>query len=118
EFISYDNVETLEHKMELIHSKGLGGAMIWDLATDDADYNLLKTVSYHLGVADEQPADDPNQPRSEQLNQIAKINEPFSVVPKQKIQLSIDQEQALHFQLPSDLPENTNVIVTEADSST
>lgn len=62
EFISYDNVESLGYKVNFIKDEGLAGAMIWDLATDDADYNLLKTVSHGLGISSEQPDPDPEQP--------------------------------------------------------
>lgn len=59
EFISYDNVESLGYKVNFIKENGLAGAMIWDLGTDDADYNLLKTVAYGLGISTEAPEPDP-----------------------------------------------------------
>src|SRR5699024_8837474 len=42
--------------------KALGGIMIWDLATDDEEWNLLKTVSHGLGVSSDEPTPDPEQP--------------------------------------------------------
>lgn len=62
EFISYDNVESLGYKINFVKENGFAGAMIWDLGTDDADYNLLKAVSYGLGVSSEAPEPDPEQP--------------------------------------------------------
>lgn len=62
EFVSYDNIESLQYKVNHILDNGLGGAMIWDLATDDAEWNLLKTVSYGLGVSSDEPTPDPEQP--------------------------------------------------------
>src|SRR5699024_4612611 len=34
EFVSYDNVESLQYKVNYIKDNHLGGAMIWDLSTD------------------------------------------------------------------------------------
>ena len=52
----------MKHKVNFIKESGLAGAMIWDLSTDDKDYNLLKTVSHGLGVSTEAPESDPAQP--------------------------------------------------------
>lgn len=60
-FVSFDNVESLTEKVRLVKEKGLGGMMIWDLGTDDEDWNLLKAVSYGLGVSDEAPTPDKKQ---------------------------------------------------------
>lgn len=62
QFISYDNVESLQYKVNLVKEKALGGIMIWDLATDDDGWNLLKTVSHGLGVSSDEPTPDPEQP--------------------------------------------------------
>jgi len=62
QFISYDNVESLQYKVNLVKEKALGGIMIWDLATDDEEWNLLKTVSHGLGVSSDEPTPDPEQP--------------------------------------------------------
>lgn len=62
EFVSYDNIESLQYKVNYIKDNNLGGAMIWDLATDDAEWNLLKTVSSGLGISSEEPTPDPEQP--------------------------------------------------------
>lgn len=65
EFVSYDNIESLQYKVNHVLDNGLGGAMIWDLSTDDDEWNLLKTVSFGLGISSEEPTPDPNQPGEE-----------------------------------------------------
>ncbi|MFB1051495.1 glycosyl hydrolase family 18 protein [Paraliobacillus sp. JSM ZJ581] len=60
-FVSFDNVESLTEKTRLVKEKGLGGMMIWDLGTDDESWNLLKAVSYGLGVSNEPPTPDKKQ---------------------------------------------------------
>src|SRR5699024_5261042 len=62
EFVSYDNVESLQYKVNYIKDNHLGGAMIWDLSTDDANWNLLKATLYGLGVSADEPTPDPEQP--------------------------------------------------------
>lgn len=46
--ISYEDVESLTAKTGLIRRKGLGGAMFWQLSSDDADHTLVRAVHGEL----------------------------------------------------------------------
>ncbi len=43
-FISYDDSESINIKTDYIHNRGLGGAMIWQLAQDDGNHTLLNAL--------------------------------------------------------------------------
>lgn len=60
EIISYDDAESLTHKVNFIKELGLAGAMIWELSQDDAESTLLTTVANGLGVyeVDDEEDDD------------------------------------------------------------
>lgn len=110
EFISYDNVESLGYKVNFIKEQGLGGAMIWDLAGDDQEYNLLKTVSHGLGVSNEAPEPDPI-PELE-----IEITDSIPVLPGSIIHVLEDgKKTGVHVQLPTDLPEGTKLSIRHAD---
>uniref|UniRef100_A0A224XR36 Putative catalytically inactive chitinase-like lectin n=1 Tax=Panstrongylus lignarius TaxID=156445 RepID=A0A224XR36_9HEMI len=54
-FVSYDNQRSILEKVKLVNSKGLGGAMVWSLDTDDFQglcqgekYPLVTAVRDHL----------------------------------------------------------------------
>lgn len=47
--ISYDDPESLQKKADLVHQKGLGGAMFWELSGDTADSELLDVLHGSLG---------------------------------------------------------------------
>ena len=56
EWVSFDDVDTIEEKMKLLKEYDLGGAMIWALDLDDFNnqcgsgtYPLLKTINAQLG---------------------------------------------------------------------
>ncbi|MBM7676220.1 glycoside hydrolase family 18 protein [Gracilibacillus alcaliphilus] len=109
EFISYDNVESLGYKVNFIKEQGLKGAMIWDLAGDDQDKNLLKTVSYGLGVSAEAPTPDP-----EPVVELHLEDDPAPVSANSLIKILADgQETGVELQLPADLPAGTTLQVTE-----
>ncbi|KRG15052.1 chitinase [Virgibacillus soli] len=110
EFISYDNVESLGYKVNFIKDQGLAGAMVWDLAGDDADYNLLKTVSHGLGVSNDAPAPDP-MPEVE--IGISDGLAPVSAGSLIKI-LEAGKETGVQIQIPADLPEGTKLDVVKA----
>jgi chitinase len=42
--ISYEDPQSLTAKTELVRKKGLGGAMFWELSSDDAQHTLVRTV--------------------------------------------------------------------------
>ncbi len=42
--ISYDDPESLKMKVGYVKEKGLGGVMIWELASDDSDHSLLTAL--------------------------------------------------------------------------
>ncbi|WP_413376089.1 glycosyl hydrolase family 18 protein [Alkalihalobacillus sp. 1P02AB] len=110
EFISYDNVESLGYKVNFIKETGLAGAMVWDLAGDDGDYNLLKTVSYGLGVSNEAPEPDP-VPEVE----IGLTDDFAPVSAGSLIKVLKDGEvTGVQIQLPADLPEGTKLKIEEA----
>ncbi|EDW09710.2 uncharacterized protein Dmoj_GI18891 [Drosophila mojavensis] len=56
QWIGYDNVQSIELKMQLVQSRNLGGAMTWSIETDDfrglcgETYPLLKAMNRGLGV--------------------------------------------------------------------
>ncbi|KAH8257943.1 hypothetical protein KR038_003363 [Drosophila bunnanda] len=55
QWIGYDNVQSIQMKMQLVDSRNLGGAMMWSIETDDfrglcgESYPLLKTMNRALG---------------------------------------------------------------------
>ena len=57
EWVSFDDIDTIQQKTEYVRSMGLGGAMIWALDLDDfkgtcgtgETYPLLKTINRGLG---------------------------------------------------------------------
>lgn len=56
EWVSFDDVDTIEKKMALLRKWKLGGAMVWALDLDDfnnqcggGSYPLLKTINHGLG---------------------------------------------------------------------
>ena len=58
EWVSFDDIDTIQQKTEFLKSMGLGGAMIWALDLDDfggmcgtgETYPLLKTINRELGI--------------------------------------------------------------------
>ena len=46
-FITYDDVESLKHKLDFIEQQGLGGAMVWELTTD-RERSLLTPIAHRL----------------------------------------------------------------------
>lgn len=42
--ISYEDPQSLAAKTQLVRTKGLGGAMFWELSSDDANHTLVHTV--------------------------------------------------------------------------
>jgi chitinase len=42
--ISYDDAQSLAAKTQLLRSKGLGGAMFWELSSDDPQHTLVRAV--------------------------------------------------------------------------
>ena len=61
EWVSFDDIDTINQKTEYIKSMKLGGAMIWALDLDDfggscgtgETYPLLKTINRGLGMLDD-----------------------------------------------------------------
>ncbi|KAH8299319.1 hypothetical protein KR044_000387, partial [Drosophila immigrans] len=55
QWVGYDNVQSIELKMQLVSSRNLGGAMTWSIETDDfrgicgESYPLLKAMNRGLG---------------------------------------------------------------------
>merc|ERR1712008_635002 len=56
EWVSFDDIDTIEEKMALLRKWNLGGAMVWALDLDDfnnqcggGSYPLLKTINKGLG---------------------------------------------------------------------
>merc|ERR1719203_1301597 len=56
EWVSFDDIDTIEEKMALLKKWNLGGAMVWALDLDDfnnqcggGNYPLLKTINKGLG---------------------------------------------------------------------
>ncbi len=50
-FISYDDVESLAHKVDFVKSKGLGGVMFWEYS-QDKENELLNTLYENLRPSD------------------------------------------------------------------
>lgn len=46
--LSYDDPESIGRKTDYLVQRGLGGAMFWELAGDDADWNLLSAIASRL----------------------------------------------------------------------
>ena len=46
--ITYDDPESLAAKAEFVKSQNLGGMMVWELSTDDAQHSLVNTIRDHL----------------------------------------------------------------------
>jgi chitinase len=44
-FISYDDEESCNKKVDFILSKGLGGVMVWELSSDDSNNTLIRTLN-------------------------------------------------------------------------
>ena len=44
QWVGYDTIGSVKAKAEYVKAKGLGGAMFWDLATDD--FNVRETTMY------------------------------------------------------------------------
>ena len=61
EWVSFDDIDTIQQKAEFVKSMGLGGAMIWALDLDDfngscgigENYPLLKTINRELGILED-----------------------------------------------------------------
>ncbi|KAL6428645.1 hypothetical protein ACFW04_007925 [Cataglyphis niger] len=79
QWVGYDDVISLNEKMDYVNSLNLGGAMLWSIETDDFKgncgeaYPLLKTLNVKLrgGVPVEPPTEKPNttNPPTEQPTQ-------------------------------------------------
>ncbi|WP_078556083.1 glycoside hydrolase family 18 protein [Bacillus alkalicellulosilyticus] len=57
EFVSYDDPESLTHKVNFIKDTGLAGAMIWELSQDDNNAILLTTINEELSRTNSTPPD-------------------------------------------------------------
>ncbi|KAI9026486.1 chitinase [Phycomyces nitens] len=58
EYVTYDTPQVIERKCEYIQTKGLGGAMFWELSADyhgDHPRSLLNTVHRNLGAPNQEP---------------------------------------------------------------
>src|SRR5690625_4957464 len=64
EFITFDNIESMQYKMNFIKDNGLAGAMIWELSQDDGESSLLKTVAHELGISSEAPEPEEEEPEN------------------------------------------------------
>ena len=61
EWVSFDDIDTIQQKTEFLKLMELGGAMIWALDLDDfkgscgtgETYPLLKTINRELGMLDD-----------------------------------------------------------------
>ena len=61
EWVSFDDIDTIQQKTDYLKSMGLGGAMVWALDLDDfggrcsagETYPLLKTINRELGFLDD-----------------------------------------------------------------
>ncbi len=47
--ITYDDPESLAAKADYVKSQRLGGMMVWELSTDDAQHALVSAIRTHLG---------------------------------------------------------------------
>jgi chitinase len=47
-FVSYEDPQSLDEKCRYIRAHRLGGIMIWNYASDDAQGTLLKTIDAEL----------------------------------------------------------------------
>ena len=91
QWVSFDDIDTIEQKMQLIKDYDLGGAMIWALDLDDFNdqcgggkYPLLTTINHNLGRLD-------NYARPELLetsqNWIRTSQEEEEEIPNDQVQL-------------------------------
>lgn len=67
EFLTYDDSESIQTKVNYINSEGFGGAIIWDLSGDTSDYELGNIVGTLKGTTmpdgdDDVDDDDTIQP--------------------------------------------------------
>src|SRR5699024_4905003 len=75
EYVTFDNVESIQHKVKFIKESGLAGAMIWELSQDGPDANLLKAVSHDLGISSEAPTPEPEEPEDGDKGENGEDNE-------------------------------------------
>ena len=47
-FISYSDTESWSIKLDYIKDRGLGGAMTWELSSDDASHTMIKLMDSGL----------------------------------------------------------------------
>lgn len=47
--ITYDDPDSLAAKADYVKSQNLGGVMVWELSTDDAQHSLVNAIRDHLG---------------------------------------------------------------------
>ena len=47
-FISYDGIESIEHKVAFAQSNRLQGVMLWKLSGDDSNHTLVRTIANKL----------------------------------------------------------------------
>jgi chitinase len=47
-FISYDDSESIEAKLDYIRTEDLGGAMVWELSADSDGHDLMEQL--HEGM--------------------------------------------------------------------
>lgn len=48
-FVSYEDAESIGYKTSYVKSRGLGGAMIWEMTQDDDKHTLLNALAAGLG---------------------------------------------------------------------
>lgn len=48
-FVSYEDAESIGYKTSYVKSRGLGGAMIWEMTQDDDQHTLLNALTAGLG---------------------------------------------------------------------
>ncbi len=48
-FVTYDDPESLGHKLDYLEAYGLGGVMFWELSADTDDHELLDVLHERLG---------------------------------------------------------------------
>ena len=81
EWVSFDDIDTIQQKTEYLKSMGLGGAMIWALDLDDFGgscgtgeaYPLLKTVNRGLGILEDGKSSVKQALQSRRYNYITNI---------------------------------------------